>query len=153
MNQREETLKKLNMMLYSHHTKIRKVAEKYNIHFGQMPILQYIMKFEGCNQKDIASNLCVSLPSISTSIKRMERNNLLIKKIAENDQRTTQIYLTKKGLSLINNCLKDFDLVDTNFFKILTDEDFNSLNLILDKLLTSNPIEKERNVDYDKKTE
>ena len=67
-------LNKLNLL---HRIYIQRAAARNQSYFGQIPLLEYVMKNEACTQKEIADFLQVSPPTIAAAVKRLERNGML----------------------------------------------------------------------------
>ena len=61
--------------------------EDNKLHIRQLPVLEYIIKNDGCSQNELAEFLCVSPASIAVSTKRMQKAGYLEKKEDENDLR------------------------------------------------------------------
>ncbi len=143
---KDNVMKKIGKIHFLHDIKFRKVADKYDLHFGQMPILEYISFNPGCTQIEISKDVFVSMPCISTSIKRMEKKGLIKKEFDKNDKRITKIFITEKGLEQKNNCKKEFDIIDQEFVKSLSIDELKNLNKILDKLILTNNIKEKENL-------
>lgn len=142
----DNVMKKIGKIHFLHDLRFRKVADKYDLHFGQMPILEYISRNPGCTQIEISRDLLVSMPCISTSIKRMEKKGLIKKEFDKQDKRITKIYVTEKGIEQKNDCKKEFDIIDHDFVKNLSKEEIEDLNKIMDKLILTNNIKEKENL-------
>ena len=64
---------------------------------GQMPFFKLLAENGGLSQREIAERLHITPPSVTVSIKRMEKNGMVERRPDEKDQRITRIYLTAKG--------------------------------------------------------
>ena len=76
------------------------VMQEQGIYPGQIPFFKILSEQDGLSQREIAEALRISPPSVTVSIKRMEKNGLVERKPDEKDQRITRIYLTEKGKQL-----------------------------------------------------
>ncbi len=74
-----------------------KAMAEIGVYPGQMPFFKLLSEESGLSQREIAEKLHVSPPSVTVSIKRMEKNGIVERKPDEKDQRITRIYLTEKG--------------------------------------------------------
>lgn len=60
-------------------------------------ILRLLVRQEGMRQGDIATELHLSAPSVSATLRRMEGEGLVCRRACEGDSRAVQVYLTDKG--------------------------------------------------------
>ena len=51
------------------------------LHFGQFAVMNYIYDHDGCTQADLAENLKVTPASIATSTKRLQKAEMITKRI------------------------------------------------------------------------
>lgn len=79
------------------------------IHPGQLPILKLLMHERGLSQKEIAKRLCLSPPSVTMSIQRMEKAGMVSRSQDEKDQRVSRIDLTEKGKKYTDEIEKIFE--------------------------------------------
>ena len=70
---------------------------QWGIHPGQLPMLWLLGTKEGLSQKEIAERLKVKPPTVTMTIRRLEKMNLLSRQQDEKDQRVSRIYLTDEG--------------------------------------------------------
>jgi DNA-binding MarR family transcriptional regulator len=125
-------LKKLNIL---HRIFVHTASSNNGLHYGQLPILEYVQKHERCSQRELADIMHVSPPSIATSIKRMQKAGLLEKKVSEDDLRFTHITITPKGQELANRCRMEFDKIDEQMFKGFSEEEKEQFCNYLDRLI------------------
>jgi len=134
MNYRE-IIHRLNKMNLLHRIYIRRAFQNHGLYFGQLSILEYIIKNENCTQREIADALRVSAPSIATSIKRMSRGGLIEKSDDDIDSRINRINITSSGREIAEKCRKDFDKVDEKMFQGFTKEECDILAGYIDRLM------------------
>ena len=60
-------------------------------------ILRLLVRSEGVRQSDIATELHLSAPSVSATLRRMEAEGLVCRHACEGDSRAVRVYLTDKG--------------------------------------------------------
>ena len=124
-----------------HRNRIHEIMESEGLFYGQLPILEVVKKLGSCTQKEISKELCVTPPSVTTSVKRLVKKGYLEKKIDEHDLRNTRITITESGLQKTIACRKKFDELDNQAFSALTDEECELFKTFIDRLIHS--IEKE----------
>lgn len=139
-------LKQLNILyrFYAHGA-----VKCSDLHMGQPAILYYILENEGCTQKELAVHMSVSPPSIATSIKRLEKNGMIMKKTDSSDRRFYHLSITEKGRE---HCWRSCSLmkrIDTQIFKGLSDQQCREfvcfLEIMTDNLL-DHDFQKEINI-------
>ena len=90
----------LNKVVKKIHVLVKSKLEQYGINRGQPPVLFILKNHNGIPQKDIAEKLHITKATLTKIIQRMEKNDLIIKKIDPDDKRNTRIYLSDKALEI-----------------------------------------------------
>ena len=70
------------------------------IHPRQFPVLMAGTRREGIRLRELADLLRVKPPTVTVTVQRLEKAGLVCKKLDENDQRVSRIYLTESGKNL-----------------------------------------------------
>jgi len=105
------------------------------LYFGQLPILEYVIKHDKCTQKEIADKLIVTPASIAISTKRMQKAGLLEKKVDENNLRCNRLSVTQKGHELSKQYRLKFDEMDKKMFVGFKEEELEQVNSYLSRLI------------------
>lgn len=107
------------------------------VHPGQIPMIKLLGESEGLSQRELSDRLHIKPPTVTVSLRRMERSGL-IERIADvNDQRRIRIYLSEKGKSFNK---KTHELVKTNeqyLFEGFTEGEVYLLKRFLQQLITN----------------
>lgn len=82
---------------HAYFVKVYHQLKQIGIHPGQLPIIKLLDFHDGLSQKEIAEKLFLSAPTVTMSIRRMEKANMVSRKQDEKDQRISRIYLTEEG--------------------------------------------------------
>ena len=92
-----------------HRDRSRKQFQKLNLSDGQPKVLSVLLAMEGCLQKDLAEACHVKAATMTSLLKNMERNELIIKKkeFVSGGKRAYRIFFTEKGRKLAKkvNCI------------------------------------------------
>lgn len=72
------------------------VADR-NLSKGQPKILEYLYENDGAVQKDIAKSCFIEQATVTSILARMEKNELIIRKVDPDNRRFQFVYLTEKG--------------------------------------------------------
>ena len=100
-----------------------------------MPILEAVKENDGCTQNELAERLHVSAPSVTNSIKRLEKNGFVTKETDERDCRRSNIRITEKGRIVAEGVRKRFDEADEISFSQLSEGEKKQLYSILNKMV------------------
>lgn len=73
------------------------VFSQWGLHPGQLPMLWLLGTKDGLSQREIAERLKIKPPTVTMTIRRLEKMELLYRKQDEKDQRVSRIYMTDKG--------------------------------------------------------
>lgn len=123
--------------MHLHRKEVQSVIDEYELYHGQLPILETIKNNDGCTQNKLVELIHVSAPSMTNSIKRLEKNGLVTKSIDPNDNRRSVIHITSKGIEVSSKCRSKFDEADRKTFKNLSAEELEQLHAILKKLISN----------------
>lgn len=113
----------------------QKCLEKQGMHRAQPGIIIELSKRDGQTQVELANKMGVTPATISAMIKRMERDELLIRKRSDEDQRVTHIYLTQKGREQSVKVKEAFDQIHQVCFKGFSNEDLEQTEAIFNKMI------------------
>ncbi|MBR6242274.1 MAG: MarR family transcriptional regulator [Ruminococcus sp.] len=113
---------------------IRRISDSSPLHFGQIAIMSTIGQNENCTQAVIAEQLGVTPASVATSTKRLQKAGLITKTIDSGNLRCKRLALTEKGRDAIEHHINQFKEYDETVFSVLTDEEKDTLLLLLRKV-------------------
>jgi DNA-binding MarR family transcriptional regulator len=101
---------------------------------GQMRVLKILNMKPGISPREIGFLLDISRQSLSETLIKLEKQELIIRKQSESDKRAMDIELTEKGVQQAN---KKFESPLQKSINKLSNEEQNQLETILDKLSAS----------------
>ena len=87
------------------------------VHHGQGGLLIALSHKNGQTQKELAQLMGRKPATMTVMIKRMEKNGLVKKEQDKEDQRTTRIYITKKGEDEYKKVIEIFEQVEGEMFE------------------------------------
>ena len=90
---------------------------------GQPKILEYLYKNDGAVQKDIAKSCFIEQATVTSILTRMEKNELIIRKVDPDNRRFQFVYLTEKGKVEAKFVIESFAKLENNALKDFTDEE------------------------------
>ncbi|MEG1523701.1 MAG: MarR family winged helix-turn-helix transcriptional regulator [Clostridia bacterium] len=113
----------------------------YELHHGQLPLLEFILMNPGCTQQDIASQLKVTPASIAQSTTRLQKVGLIQKRVDPNNKRKNRLLSTDAGMHAASLYRQSFDEVDAATFAGLSSEEFDQLAVLLDRMIQNLNVE------------
>lgn len=126
---------KLNKLFLWHRISLYKIAHHSGLYQGQLPVLAFIQKNEGCTQKEVANQLGVSAASVASSTKRLQRAGMIRKKIDETNLRQNMLYLTEEGEKTTEKTCKMMDEFHLSFFQGFSENELELLGQFLDRMI------------------
>lgn len=125
---------RISVIAKSCHVYADRRLSKYNINNTEQAILMLLQKSNFINQETIAKYFYMDKGTIAKALRKLEQKNMISRKINENNQREKIISITDEGMEsmdLMKTVLEDwYECI----FKGLTEEEMNSLNLIMEKI-------------------
>ena len=79
------------------HDRMRKSSEDLGFQNGYRQILRFLVHEDGVTQIDIARDAHFTAPTISVTLKKMEKEGLIRRRTDKKDTRRTRVFITQKG--------------------------------------------------------
>lgn len=137
MNYKFQTVSRMNFLEFMIKRIIKKKMDKANIHPGQPFILRIIGENPGISQTELAEKLRVTPASVAVSTKRLEKQELIIKKEDENNLRLNHIFLTDKGKEIVEYIKEAFKEIHSQMFGNITEEELTTLISLYNKMIVN----------------
>ena len=96
---------------------------EYDLNMAQSKILFTLHAEKSISQKELAKYLNVTPPSITTMIKKMEKDGYIARKADEKDQRVMRLTLTEKSESVIDYVIETSEKLEEKAFKGISVEE------------------------------
>lgn len=97
-NERENSLQGLFLKItHEYFVKNFRQFMDIGIHPGQIPVLRILNAEKGLSQKEIARELHIKPPTVTMTIKRLEKAGYVRRAQDQRDQRIVRIFLTEEG--------------------------------------------------------
>ena len=136
-SQYQAVARKLDQLFLGRRMVFFRAFQNNGLYQGQLPILEYVLRNQGCTQKEIADELFVSPASIASSTKRLQKAGLMEKKTDESNLRQNKLFVTEKGSFVAENCRKEFNHYNESFLYGFTDEELTLLSSFLDRIVAN----------------
>ncbi|MGM8365000.1 MarR family winged helix-turn-helix transcriptional regulator [Virgibacillus sp. W0181] len=118
----------------------RKYAEKFrdiNLHVGQESALCVLWEEDGITQTELRKQIGCEASTLSNMLRKLEQNNIVYRKQAENDARSINVFLTQKGKELQEPVSKIWETQQTKLLEGILPEELLLMRRILQQM-TSN---------------
>ena len=82
------------------------LREKVGVSVGQWKVIVMLVNQDGLTQKEIAERLGLEGPTLIPIIDKMEKDNLVVRRVDSSDRRNNRIYRTEKANELWSEMVK-----------------------------------------------
>ncbi|WP_246582736.1 MarR family winged helix-turn-helix transcriptional regulator [Clostridium mobile] len=106
-----------------HYYRTHKLLEKIGVYPGQPPMLMALHIKDGQSQKELSDKLNIKPATITMMLKRMEKFDLVERKVDSEDQRVTRVYLTEQGKKLCKEAIQVIKIINGECFSNFTEEE------------------------------
>ena len=108
--------------------------ESYNVPDGYRAILTVLAKEDGVSQLTIASATNLKPSTISIALKKMERDDYILRQNDENDLRMSRVFLTERGQKIADDLYNRNAEINTLLQKGLSEEEIATVMQIAQKI-------------------
>ncbi len=102
------------------------------LHRAQHRLLMALSLEASCSQVELAKLLEVSPATIAVSLKTLEKNGWITRRVQREDTRANFVELTEKGRELVEDSRDFFDTVDSEMYRGFDREDLIRLSRYMD---------------------
>jgi DNA-binding MarR family transcriptional regulator len=128
----------LNSLVYKTNTilksKLQAALNGFDITSEQWVTLERLHEKDGCNQKELSVDSFKEQAAITRTLDILEKKGLVERRKSEVDRREFLIFITKKGINLLEVVLPHVKLYRDSLQSILTQEETGTLTFLLNKL-------------------
>ncbi|HHU62610.1 MAG TPA: MarR family transcriptional regulator [Clostridiales bacterium] len=117
-----------------HYIRSHRLFSEIGLSKGQPPILFVLWEDDGCTQREISQRLKLRPATITSVLKRMERDGLIDRRTDEKDLRMLRVFLTPKGKKLKSEVQRVIKTLKEECFQGLTVEEKLQLSKIFIKI-------------------
>jgi MarR family transcriptional regulator, organic hydroperoxide resistance regulator len=112
----------------------RHMSNSAGLYSGQPRVLTILKDNEGCTLSELSQLCGVGMPSLSVSLRNMEKTGLIYKQADENGSRMQSLYLTETGLQKAMIFHEQIDLFFKEFLASLEGDVADQMNELLLRL-------------------
>ncbi len=116
--------------------RMRRLSEQDGLPSSYRMLIFHLVRMEpGVTQLDLVKATHLKPPTVSVTLQKMERDGLVTRRSNENDLRQTLVYLTDKGKAIDDRIRVMHNECDTAALEGLTDDEIETLSLLLNKVI------------------
>ena len=108
--------------------------DRVGITVGQWKVIVMLVKHNGLTQKEIADKLGLEGPTLIPIIDKMEKEELVVRKVDTSDRRNNRIYRTEKADALWGRMMQCASKVRQVSVKEISEADLKIMRAALDKI-------------------
>ncbi len=114
-------------LMYEFSKMERKMSSIAGLYSGQPRVLTILKFNEGCTLSELSEICGIGMPSLSVSIRNMEKSGLIRREISGSDGRVQKIFLTDEGLRRAQKFHDEIDTFYINFLATLSPEEIDDI--------------------------
>ena len=101
---------KLMSIMRDHKSVVDWFVNETKLHKSQHRLLMTLARLgNNVSQRDLAETLNITPAAVAVTLKKLEKNGLVGRKMAEKDNRYNEVVLTEKGKKIVKESYKMFD--------------------------------------------
>lgn len=117
-----------------HRRMLEKLVGATGLHRAQHRMLMTLADHEFESQSALANMLEISTATVAVSLKKLERDGYIQKKVKEGDSRANFIQLTEQGKKVVESSREIFESIDKKAVRGFTDEELVVLRTFLSRM-------------------
>ncbi len=114
-------------LMYEFSKMERKMSSNAGLYSGQPRVLTILKFNEGCTLSELSEICGIGMPSLSVSVRNMEKSGLLRREISGSDGRVQKIFLTEEGYQRAEMFHEEIDAFYSEFLGSLSEEKIDQL--------------------------
>ncbi len=133
----EDLCAKLNHLARLLLFQVNEQVRPHGVSHGQLPILCCLQAKEGQTQAELCRKIQVEQPTMANTLRRMERDGLIVRTASEEDKRQVRIYLTEQIRPTVAALQEKRDEVVARMTRAMSAVDLAELHRLLDQARTN----------------
>jgi MarR family transcriptional regulator, organic hydroperoxide resistance regulator len=131
---RETTSFALAKVCRAHRGNVEELLAQVGLHAGQEMVLVELWDRDGLRGGELASKLAVEAPTVTKTVRRLERRGLVERRKDSLDARCFRVYLTEAGRSLEERVARCWEKVEEETFAGMSAGERRDLHRLLTKV-------------------
>lgn len=116
---------------------IREELERIGMKLSYRHIMNPLMTHDSLTQLELVKITGLKAPTISISLRNMERDGIVRREKNITDRRETHVYITDKGKKMYAKALEILDKAEGTMLKGLNDKELQEMRKVLNKMIAN----------------
>ena len=108
--------------------------DRIGMRYSYRHIMKPLMDNESLTQLELVNITNLKAPTISITLRNMERDGIVRREKNDNDRRETQVFITDKGKKMYAKVLTALDKAEKTMLNGLSDKELKAMRTTLDKM-------------------
>ncbi|MGN0688153.1 MAG: MarR family winged helix-turn-helix transcriptional regulator [Oscillospiraceae bacterium] len=108
--------------------------EKIGMRASYRHVMKPLMENDGLTQLDLVKITKLKAPTISITLRNMEREGIVRREKNDNDRRETHVFITDKGREMHAKVLEAFDKAEEAMLEGISDKELKSVGKLMEKM-------------------
>ena len=119
-----------------HHACMERRLSEHGIHHSQHRMLVQLARQQEDtpSQKELAEIMGISPAAVTTSLKKLEKEEYVTRSATDEDNRRNEIHITEKGIAKINENHGIFEALDRSMFEGFSEEELATLISLMNRI-------------------
>ncbi|MGM0640957.1 MAG: MarR family winged helix-turn-helix transcriptional regulator [Thermotogota bacterium] len=127
--------RKISCVFRNSHNFFDQVFEEFHIGRGQMHYFMYIVNHgNGMSQEEITQALEIDKATTTRALRKLEKNEYIIRKSDEKDKRKKRVFLTEKGEQIKDELKKTAEIWEKKLLEGIPEEKVEVFLEVLEKM-------------------
>ncbi len=129
-----ETIRSVNDASFLFGRFVAKELEEIGMRASYRHVMKPLMENDGLTQLDLVKITKLKAPTISITLRNMEREGIVRREKNDNDRRETHVYITDKGRQMHAKVLEAFDKAEQTMLMGISDGELKEIGLLIEKM-------------------
>ncbi len=129
-----ETLRSVNDASFLFAALVGKELESIGMRASYRHVLKPLMEGDGLTQLDLVKITKLKAPTISITLRNMEREGIVRREKNDNDRRETHVFITDKGREMHAKVLEAFDKAEKLMLAGISDKELEAVGALMKKM-------------------
>ncbi len=108
--------------------------ERIGMRYSYRHVMKPLMENDSLTQLELVKITNLKAPTISITLRNMEREGIVRREKNDNDRRETHVFITDKGRKMYAKVLATLDKAEKIMLKGVNENELNSMRLTLEKM-------------------
>jgi len=129
-----ETIRCVNDASFLFSRFVAKELESIGMRASYRHVMKPLMEADGLTQLDLVKITKLKAPTISITLRNMEREGIVRREKNDNDRRETHVFITDKGRQMHAKVLEAFDKAEQVMLGGLSEDELSAVGALMEKM-------------------